>query len=211
MLQVFYLDVAYVAMAIHVCFKFMFQMFQLFQTYVASVLSRCCIYCTSYTRMLQVYVSNVSAVSNVRSKCFIWMLHMLQWLYTYVANVCLYMFRMFQTYVAANAFMLQVLHDQAREVGADGGGPLGRSVPHVRAGSKAGAVAPTCMRTAVAGGLGSAGTIAAARGCAATTAAASPWAGRDACMHYGARPGKVGGGGTVHTTTTENLLHNVSL
>jgi hypothetical protein len=32
-------DVAYVAMAIHVCCKCMFQMFQLFQTYVASVLS----------------------------------------------------------------------------------------------------------------------------------------------------------------------------
>jgi hypothetical protein len=38
--------------------------------------------------------------------------------------------------------MLQVLHDQAREVDVDGGGPLGRSVPLVRAGSKAGAVAP---------------------------------------------------------------------
>jgi hypothetical protein len=29
-LQVFYLDVAYVAVAIHVCYKCMFQMFQLF-------------------------------------------------------------------------------------------------------------------------------------------------------------------------------------
>jgi hypothetical protein len=49
MLHVFYIDVAkadrdvaYVAMAIHVCFKCMFQMFRLFQTYVASVSSRCC-------------------------------------------------------------------------------------------------------------------------------------------------------------------------
>jgi hypothetical protein len=35
-------DVALVAMAIHVCFKCMFQMFHLFQMYVASVSSRCC-------------------------------------------------------------------------------------------------------------------------------------------------------------------------
>ena len=35
MLQVFYLDIAYVALAIHVCCKCLFQIFQLFQTYVA--------------------------------------------------------------------------------------------------------------------------------------------------------------------------------
>ena len=35
-------DVAHVVMAIHVCFKCMFQIFLQFQTYVASVLSRCC-------------------------------------------------------------------------------------------------------------------------------------------------------------------------
>jgi hypothetical protein len=45
-LQVFYLDVAYVALAIHVCCKYIFQMFQLFQTYVASVLSGYCRYVT---------------------------------------------------------------------------------------------------------------------------------------------------------------------
>jgi hypothetical protein len=38
--------------------------------------------------------------------------------------------------------MLQVLHDQAREVDVDGGGPLGRSVPLVRSGSEAGTMAP---------------------------------------------------------------------
>jgi len=44
-LQVFHLDVvkedldvAYVAMPIHACFKHIFQVFQLFQTYVANVL-----------------------------------------------------------------------------------------------------------------------------------------------------------------------------
>ena len=85
MLQVFYLDVAYVAVAIHICCKRMFV--------------------------------NVS----------------------FVSDVC-----------CTKCFMLQVLHDQAREVAADGGGPL------VRAGSEAGATAPTCtrrrMRTATTSG-----------------------------------------------------------
>jgi hypothetical protein len=36
------LNVAHVIMAIHVCFKCMFQMFHLFQMYVVSVLSGCC-------------------------------------------------------------------------------------------------------------------------------------------------------------------------
>jgi hypothetical protein len=38
MLQVFYLDVAYVLVAIHICCKPMFQMFHLFQTYFAAML-----------------------------------------------------------------------------------------------------------------------------------------------------------------------------
>jgi hypothetical protein len=54
-LRVFHLDVAYVTMAIHVCYKCMFQMFKVFQTYVTKVLSRRCICC-------RVYVSNVSLV-----------------------------------------------------------------------------------------------------------------------------------------------------
>jgi hypothetical protein len=44
-------------MAIHVCFKYMVQMFHLFQTYIASVLSGCSICCSGYTYMLQMYVS----------------------------------------------------------------------------------------------------------------------------------------------------------
>jgi hypothetical protein len=50
MLQVLYVDVAkldrdvaYVAIAIHVCCKRLFQMFQLFETDVARILSGCCI------------------------------------------------------------------------------------------------------------------------------------------------------------------------
>jgi hypothetical protein len=35
MLQMFYLDVAYVVVAIHICCKCMFQMFHLFHTYLA--------------------------------------------------------------------------------------------------------------------------------------------------------------------------------
>jgi hypothetical protein len=71
MLQVFYLDVVYVALTINVCCKCMFQMFHLFQTYVASVLSGCCICCSAHTHMLHAYVVNVSSMSNVCcSKCF---------------------------------------------------------------------------------------------------------------------------------------------
>jgi hypothetical protein len=49
------------------------------------------------------------------------------------------MFRLFRAYIATNAFMLQVFHEQARQGGASEGGPLGRSGPHVREGSEAGA------------------------------------------------------------------------
>jgi hypothetical protein len=91
--------VAYIAMAIHMYCKCMFQMVQPFKTYIATVSSecciccsgytrmlqvcfsnasvvssRCCICCCSYTRMLQVYVVNVSPISHVRCKCFIWIL-----------------------------------------------------------------------------------------------------------------------------------------
>ena len=52
--------IAYVAMAIDVCCKCMFQMFQPFQMYVAVVIHICC-------------------------KCFICMLHMF---HTYIANMC---------------------------------------------------------------------------------------------------------------------------
>ena len=64
-------EVAYVTMAIHVCYKCMFQMFYLFQTYVSSVLFGCCICCSGYTHMLQAYVLNLLSVSDVCcSKCF---------------------------------------------------------------------------------------------------------------------------------------------
>jgi hypothetical protein len=164
MLQVFYLDVAYVTWAIHVYCKCMFQMFQLFQMYVANILSGCCICCSGHTHMLQVYVC----------KCFI-----------FLSDVC-----------CSKCFMLQVLHDQTREVGVD------RSVAYV-AGSEAGAVAPICMCksmcTATTGVVRSAGAVAAARGQVRWQQCAGEHTGV-ACMCCGTCPGKVGGGGTVHTS-----------
>ena len=72
MFQVFHTDVAkvdrdaaHVVIAIHVCFKYMFQMFHLFQRNVASVLSRCC---------------------KSRSRCCIYM---------HVASICFKCFRCF--------------------------------------------------------------------------------------------------------------------
>jgi hypothetical protein len=65
MLQVFYLDVAYVLVAIYICYKRLFKMFYLFHTYVASVLSRYCIRYNCYTHMLQAYIANVSHVLDV--------------------------------------------------------------------------------------------------------------------------------------------------
>jgi hypothetical protein len=62
-------DVAHVIMAIHVCFKCLFQMFHLFQTYVASILSGCC---------------------KSTSGCCIYM---------HVASICFKYFQVFDTYV----------------------------------------------------------------------------------------------------------------
>ena len=61
-------DDAYVAMAIHVCCKRLFQMFYLFQMNVAHVLSGCCI---CFTLMLQVFHPDVAYVSHICCKCFI--------------------------------------------------------------------------------------------------------------------------------------------
>jgi hypothetical protein len=51
---VFYPNIVYVALVIHVCCKCMSQMFQLFQTYIASVLSGCCICCSAHTHVANV-------------------------------------------------------------------------------------------------------------------------------------------------------------
>ena len=62
-------DVTHVVIAIHICFKSMFQMFHLFKTYVASVLSGCC---------------------KSRSECCIYM---------YVVSICFKCFQVSHTYV----------------------------------------------------------------------------------------------------------------
>jgi hypothetical protein len=58
-------DIAYVVIAIHVCFKCMFQMFHLFQTNIAGVLSGCCKSRSRYC----IYMHVVS----ICFKCFIYM------------------------------------------------------------------------------------------------------------------------------------------
>jgi NO-binding membrane sensor protein with MHYT domain len=69
MLQVFYLDITYVALAIHICCKCMFQRFQLFQsllqvfyldvTYVALAIHVCCKFMFQMIRLFQTYVVGV--------------------------------------------------------------------------------------------------------------------------------------------------------
>jgi hypothetical protein len=100
MLQVFRLDVAkvdrdvaYVAMAIHVCFKCMFQMFHLF-----------------FTCSLQVFHLDVVYVSHVCCNYFIWMLHTFAMVFKSFHAFCkcfscfvrmLQVFKLFRTNVAS--------------------------------------------------------------------------------------------------------------
>ena len=68
----FYLDVAYVALAIHVCCKCIFQIFQLFQTYVASVVSGVAYAAVAIHICCKRMFVNVSFISDVCfSKCFV--------------------------------------------------------------------------------------------------------------------------------------------
>jgi hypothetical protein len=100
-------SVAYVAMAIYVCCKC------IFQTYVVSVLSRYCICCSGYTCMLQVYVSKYFTcfrpmlqvfhldvayfrhVASVYSKCFIYFRRMLQVCLSGCCSCYTYMLQMY--------------------------------------------------------------------------------------------------------------------
>jgi hypothetical protein len=86
MLQMLYIDVAkvdhgvaYVVMAIHVCFKCMFQMFHLLQTNVASVLSGCCKSrsgCCIYIHVASICFECFKVFHMYVCECFILMLHM---------------------------------------------------------------------------------------------------------------------------------------
>ena len=73
------LDVAHVVMAMHVCFKCMFQIFHLFQANVASVLSGCCKSISGWC--IYMYVASIcfkcfQVFHTYVCECFIWMLHM---------------------------------------------------------------------------------------------------------------------------------------
>ena len=84
--------------------------------------------------MLQVYVLNISDVSNICCKrMFVNVL--------FVSDVC-----------CSKCFMLQVLHDQARKVSADGCGPLRCSGPGRRGGPHMHAQVHGYLCTAAAGG-----------------------------------------------------------
>jgi hypothetical protein len=130
--------------------------------YVANVLSRCCIYCTSIIHMLQVYVSNVSGVSNVCCK----IVYLDVAYIAVVIHICCKRMFVNVSFVSdvccSECYTLQMLHDQAREVSADRSGPL------VHAGSEVGAATHTCMRmhicTAAVGAAGPTGTTSATRG-----------------------------------------------
>jgi hypothetical protein len=83
--SVFHLDVAYVAMAAHTCFKYLFSCVLDVSNLCCKSGSGCCIRCYGYTHMFQEYISNVSSVSVVSCKCFMIMFqkyigvfHMLQ-------------------------------------------------------------------------------------------------------------------------------------
>ena len=106
-------DVAHVRMAIHVCFKCMFQMFYLFQTNFANVLSRCCknrSRCCIYMHVASICFKCFQVFHTYVCKCFIWMLHMfamvLKCFPCVFASVFRRLFQVFHVFF----FMLQLLH-----------------------------------------------------------------------------------------------------
>jgi hypothetical protein len=52
----------YVSCVLNLCYKCIFQIFQLFQTYVATILSGCCICCTCMFQMFQLFQTYVVSV-----------------------------------------------------------------------------------------------------------------------------------------------------
>jgi hypothetical protein len=85
MMQIFHLDVSkinlsvvHIVMAIHACFKHMFQVFHLFQTYIANVSSECC--------KSRSGVAHVAMAIHACFKCFISFRCMLQVLHLDVSN-----------------------------------------------------------------------------------------------------------------------------
>jgi hypothetical protein len=80
-------DAAHVVMAIHVCFKCMFQMFHLFLTNVASVLFRCCksrsicciyMYVTYFSNVFRCFIRMLASVSSGCCICLQWVSNVFQ-------------------------------------------------------------------------------------------------------------------------------------
>jgi hypothetical protein len=114
MLNVFRLDIAYVAMTIHVCCKYMFfkcficfrrilQVFYLDVAYVSVAICICCKRLFKMFHIFQTYDASVLSGCCICCSCFI---HMLQLLYTYVASVCCKCFTRFRR-MLQKCFMLQ--------------------------------------------------------------------------------------------------------
>jgi hypothetical protein len=136
--------------------------------------------------MLQVYVSNVSAISNVCCEVF----YLDNAYVVVVIHICCK--RMFINVSSVpdicynKFFMLQVMHDQAWEVSADGGGPLRHSGPGRRGGPHMHAQAHGYLRTAAAGRAGPASmaaTVCGDNSSSAQTGAAAACRWRGRCMH----------------------------
>jgi hypothetical protein len=101
-------NIAYVTMAIHICYKRLFQIFMLFQMDVARVLSR---YCICFTLMLQVFHPDVAYVfTHVASDSSRCVAYVLQWLHTcfpHVSDVCYKCFYCFRRML--QIFLLNVI------------------------------------------------------------------------------------------------------
>jgi hypothetical protein len=92
MLQVFHVDVAYVAMAIHVCCKCI------------------CYKCFScFKHMLQVFYLDVAYVSHICCKCFIWMLYIFCNGYSVFSGVFTRMLQVFHLDVVKVDLVLHML------------------------------------------------------------------------------------------------------
>jgi hypothetical protein len=130
MLQWLYTYVVSVCFKYFSCFKRILQVFY-DVAYVVLAIHICCKCMFQMFQLFQTYIASVSVLSGC-CICCSGHTHMLQAMFvnvSFVSDVC-----------CSKCFMLQVLHNQAREVGADRGGPL------MGTGSQAGAAAPTCMR-----------------------------------------------------------------
>jgi len=121
-------DVAYVAMAIHVCCKRLFQMFHLFfQMYVANV----------FIWLLHMFHTYVASVFSGCCVCFTLIFKRFSGVFASVSDVCFKYFICFQTYIAIVASEYFKTRSGVASpfppfcclIGAGGGGPTGVGGP----------------------------------------------------------------------------------